>query len=216
MTPNKENFIKAVYELGGDQHIVSNKDLVESLGVSAASVTDMNARLVKEEFIVYKPYKGVKLSDNGIQAAQQLIRKHRLWEVFLSENLGYNWSEVHSDADLLEHASSDLLIERLDQFLGYPTIDPHGDTIPRKHGLVEEKEYVPLIEANAGDLVKIKKVDDYDEFLNYLSDKGLHLDKEFTIKKVEDFEGPILLEDEDHIETIISYKAAFKILIEII
>jgi len=214
MTPNKEDFIKAIFQLKGDTDVVSNKKLVEALGVSAASVTDMNSRLLKENLIVHTPYQGVQLTETGLTVANQLIRKHRLWEVFLAECLGYNWNEVHSDADLLEHASSDFLIERLDAFLGFPKIDPHGDLIPKQNGVIERKERSPLAEVEVGDKVVIKKVYDQNEFLEYLSSKGIQLGNVYEIANIEPFEGPITLKNKDGNITLISYKAAFRIFIE--
>lgn len=214
MTPNKEDFIKAIFHLGGDADVVGNKKLVEALGVSAASVTDMNSRLLREDLIVYTPYQGVQLTERGLKVANQLIRKHRLWEVFLAENLGYDWNEVHADADLLEHASSDFLIERLDTFLGFPKIDPHGDLIPNKNGVIEKTENPPLVETNLKDKIIIKKVDDQDEFLEYLSEKRIQLGNVYEIIDIDPFEGPITLKNEDGSETLISYKAAFRIFVE--
>jgi len=214
MTPNKEDFIKTIFQLGGDTNVISNKKLVEALGVSAASVTDMNSRLLKENLIVHTPYQGVQLTETGLTVANQLIRKHRLWEVFLAEFLGYDWNEVHSDADLLEHVSSNFLIERLDAFLGFPKIDPHGDLIPKQNGKVKRMKETPLSEGEIGDKVVIKKVDDQNKFLEYLSRKGIQLENIYQIVNIEPFEGPITLKDKNEDMTLISYKASFRIFIK--
>lgn len=216
MTPNKEDFIKAIYELGGQEDVVTNKDLVRTLSISAASVTEMNTRLLKEELITHLPYQGVRLTEKGLRIANKLIRKHRIWEVFLAEKLGYDWNEVHSDADLLEHASSDLLIERLNIFLGEPTFDPHGGVIPNQDGSIPEIHSTPLIECNEGDRFKIKEVDDQEEFLEYLLYKKVHLGKEYTLADIEPYDGPLTLESTTGEQTIIGHKAAFKILVEVI
>ena len=118
ISPSKEDYIKTIYSLNGAKDIVSNKQLAHSLSVSAASVTDMNNRLKKENLITYYPYKGVQLTDIGIQIANKLIRKHRIWEVFLYEKLGFDWDEVHVEADRLEHASSEKVINALSELLG--------------------------------------------------------------------------------------------------
>lgn len=215
MTPNKEDFIKAIFELGGQDAVVTNKDLVRTLSISAASVTEMNTRLLKEELITHLPYQGVMLTEKGLRIANQLIRKHRIWEVFLAEKLGYDWNEVHSDADLLEHASSELLIERLNIFLGEPTFDPHGGVIPSKDGSIPEIHSTPLIECSAGDQFKIKEVDDQEEFLEYLIYKNVHLGKEYTLVEIEPYDGPLTLKSNDGEQTIIGHKAAFKILVEL-
>lgn len=214
LTPNKENFIKAIYELNGDSQIVPNKNLVQVLDVSAASVTDMNARLVKESIITYTPYRGVKLTEKGIDIAHQLIRRHRLWEVFLSEKLGYEWNEIHEDADLLEHISSDKLIERLDAYLGHPTVDPHGDIIPNQDGETIDANHNPLVEFNEGDSVVIKQVDDQDDFLKYLINKRISLGDEYEIVDIDPYEGPFTLKNEHEQQVVISYKAAFRIFVE--
>lgn len=214
LTPNKENFIKAIHELNGENEMVSNKDLSNLLNVSAASITDMNARLVKEKIITYTPYRGVKLTHKGIEIAHQLIRRHRLWEVFLSEKLGYEWDEIHEDADLLEHISSDKLIERLDSYLGHPTVDPHGDLIPNQDGETIEAVHKPLVECAVADTIRIKQVDDQDDFLKYLTDKQITLDKDYTITEVDPYDGPFILKDNAGNEIMVSYKAAFRIFVQ--
>lgn len=214
MTPNKENFIKAIYELGGDLSVVSNKDLVHALSISAASVTEMNARLLKADLIHHVPYQGVELTESGKRVARQLIRKHRIWEVFLAEKLGYDWNEVHADADLLEHVSSDILIDRLDIFLGSPKFDPHGGVIPDKDGTLPETSKFPLLEIKVGETFKIKEVDDQEEFLNYLLSKDIKLGNRYTLVDSEPFEGPLTLETSEGNQTIIGHKAALKILVD--
>ncbi|GAA0359531.1 metal-dependent transcriptional regulator [Alkalibacterium iburiense] len=214
MTPNKEDFIKAIYELGGEEEVVSNKSLVQRLSISAASVTDMNTRLLKEDLITHIPYQGVKLTEKGLRIANQLKRKHRIWEVFLAEKLGYDWNEVHADADLLEHASSDLLIERLNVFLEEPTFDPHGGVIPNKDGTIPEIKSTPLIECEVGEHFKIKEVDDQQDFLEYLLQKQVSLGKEYKLVASEPYDGPLTLESLSGEQTIIGHKAAHKILVE--
>ena len=216
MTPNKEDFIKAIFELGGKEKVVTNKDLVRMLSISAASVTDMNTRLLKEELITHLPYQGVMLTEKGLLIANQLIRKHRIWEVFLAEKLGYDWNEVHADADLLEHVSSDLLIERLNIFLEEPTFDPHGGVIPNQDGTVPEIHSTPLIECKVGDRFKIQEVDDQEDFLEYLLYKKVHLGKEYTLAEIEPYDGPLTLEAPTGEKTVIGHKAAFKIFVDII
>lgn len=214
MTPNKENFIKAIYELGGDESVVSNKDLVRILSISAASVTEMNARLLKADLISHLPYQGVKLTESGKRVAHQLIRKHRIWEVFLAEKLGYDWDEVHADADLLEHVSSDILIDRLNTFLGSPKFDPHGGVIPNEDGSLPETSKFPLLDVHVGEMFKIKEVDDQEEFLNYLLTKDIRLGNTYTLVDCEPFEGPLTLETPEGNQIIIGHKAALKILVD--
>lgn len=214
MTPNKENFIKAIYELGGDEAVVSNKELVRALSISAASVTEMNSRLLRAKLIDHVPYQGVKLTESGKRVAYQLIRKHRIWEVFLSEKLGYDWNEVHADADLLEHVSSDTLIERLNLFLGAPKFDPHGGVIPAKDGTMPETSSFPLLEVNVGERFQIKEVDDEEDFLHYLLEKNIRLGDNYILQDMEPFEGPLTLKSSDGSQTTIGHKAALKILVD--
>ena len=120
MTPNREDYLKIILELGGDTTKVNNKQIVSSLDVSAASVSEMISKLVKEELVEHSPYQGVQLTASGLQKASSLIRKHRLWEVFLVEHLDYSWNEVHDDAEVLEHVTSEHLADHLENYLNHP------------------------------------------------------------------------------------------------
>ena len=150
MTPHKEDYLKVIMELGGDKQLVNNKQIGQALSVSAASVTEMSVKLLKDGLISHIPYQGVQITEKGQLIANKLIRKHRLWEVFLSEKLDFNWDEVHEEAELLEHVSSDRLVDRLDAYLGFPKYDPHGGVIPDKEGRIEVYESKPLTELEVG------------------------------------------------------------------
>lgn len=197
-SPSKEDYIKTIYSLNGAEDIVSNKQIAHSLSVSAASVTDMNNRLKKEDLITYFPYKGVQLTDMGIQIANQLIRKHRIWEVFLYEKLGFDWNEVHVEADRLEHASSDKVIEGLSELLGHPEYDPHGGIIPNADGTVD-LDKVPLVSLK--DVIVrqsfiVKEVpDEDDDLLNYLSQRGISLNEPFEMLHIETYDGSITVKN---------------------
>lgn len=198
ISPSKEDYIKTIYNLNGSNAIVSNKQLANSLAVSAASVTDMNSRLKKEALITYYPYKGVQLTDLGIQIANQLIRKHRIWEVFLFEKLGFEWDEVHVEADRLEHASSDKVIERLSNLLGNPVYDPHGGIIPNADGTVD-LDKIPLISLKdiaVNQTFTVKEVPDEDSILlDYLAQKGFLLNDEYEVLEIETFDGTLTLKN---------------------
>lgn len=197
MSPNKEDYIKAIHSLDGAYEIVSNKKIANKLSVSGASVTEMNARLVKEEFISHIPYKGVQLTSKGIRAANQLVRKHRLWEVFLYEVLGYQWDEVHTEADRLEHASSNKLINRLSEFLDQPKHDPHGGIIPNADGTVDESilPILSLSELENDIHFMVKEVLDDEELLNYLNDKGFELNQIYKIIARDSYDGTVTIFD---------------------
>lgn len=196
ISPSKEDYLKTIYSLKGAEQIVSNKQLTKALSVSAASVTDMNNRLEKEQLITYYPYKGVQLTDLGIQVANQLIRKHRIWEVFLHEKLGFHWNEVHEEADRLEHASSDKVIERLSDLLGNPEFDPHGGIIPNADGTVN-KNRIPLVtleEVKVNQSFIVKEVPDDDtELLDYLSEKDFSLNDKYEITEADTYDGTITI-----------------------
>lgn len=197
MSPSKEDYIKTIYSLNGAYEIVSNKDIANRLAVSAASVTEMNSRLVKENLVSHFPYKGVQLTETGIRTANLLTRKHRLWEVFLYEKLGFQWDEVHIEADRLEHASSNKLIERLSEFLGNPQYDPHGGIIPNADGTVDE-EAVPLIaldELEPDLYFLVKEVLDDEELLNYLYAKGFELNKVYKLIAKDAYDGTVTILD---------------------
>lgn len=211
MTPQKEDYLKVIVELGGDKELVNNKLIGKALSVSAASVTEMSSKLLKEGYISHIPYQGVKVTKKGLLIANQLIRKHRLWEVFLAGQLGFSWDKVHEIAEKLEHVSSKELIDRLDQYLGFPKTDPHGGMIPDREGNIPNVDSYQLFELKKGQNFTILEVDDETDFLQYLSAKGIHLKKVYTIKNVESFEGPISFCDENNKEYQISFKAASKL-----
>ena len=132
-TESEENYIKALYHLGGDQP-VSNGDLAQRIGAKGSSVTQAVKRLGQKDLVNVVPYKGVQLTQQGIRLAKSILRKHRLWETFLVDKLGFGWDEVHPLAEQLEHIQSEELVDRLFKFLGSPKHDPHGDPIPERDG----------------------------------------------------------------------------------
>ncbi|MBY0535413.1 MAG: metal-dependent transcriptional regulator [Chitinophagaceae bacterium] len=141
---SKENHIKAIFHLQESDGLVTTNELAAALQTKPASVTDMLKKLKQQKLLNYERYKGFKLSSEGKKVALQIIRKHRLWEYFLVEKLQFGWDEVHEIAEELEHISSVRLIDRLDEFLGFPKTDPHGDPIPDKNGKLIEIMQVPL------------------------------------------------------------------------
>lgn len=216
MTPSKEDYLKTIIQLYGDSNVVSNKQLAEAMQVSAASVTDMNNRLTREGYLTYRPYKGVQLTQKGIETATNLIRKHRLWEVFLKEKLGYSWDEVHDDAELLEHHTSDLLLERLDKYLGYPTHDPHGGLIPKEDGLREKVQTTTLTKVVPGNFFIVTEVKDDKELLEYLTVKKVNLKETYKVTGIEPYEQSILLENKEKEQINVAYKAAKNIFVDVI
>ena len=190
---SEENYIKAIYHLSvGGKEKVSTNALAESLNTAAASVSDMIIKLARKKMVSYKKYRGVNISEQGKSAALRVIRKHRLWEVFLTSKLKFKWDEVHDVAEQLEHIRSPLLIKRLDEFLAYPEFDPHGDPIPNENGEFKYKPHVPLSQAEAGQSGIIVSVNDSSSvFLKYLDKIGAHIGSKVKIHDKAEFDGSL-------------------------
>ncbi len=173
----EENYLKAIFKIleRADKPALTNAIAAE-IQTSAASVTDMLKRLSDKQLIRYEKYRGVLLTPEGYQMATVLIRKHRLWEVFLVEKLGFAWDQVHELAEQLEHVHGDELINKLDSYLGHPRFDPHGDPIPDANGQWAYRAQVPLSHLNPGEQGTITGVDDHSSsFLQYLDLLGISL-----------------------------------------
>lgn len=170
----EENYLKTIYHLsdGGSKAVLTN-ELADAMSTKAASVTDMIKKLSAKEVITYEKYYGVNVTSKGKHEALQVIRKHRLWETFLVEKLGFAWDEVHEVAEQLEHINSPRLIDKLDEFLGFPKVDPHGDPIPDNKGKFKMKPRVPVDQLPVGYRGKIEAVKDSDSnLLKYLNKIG--------------------------------------------
>lgn len=213
MTPNKEDYLKEIYNLGGSKNLVGNKQIAEVLKVTPASVTEMVGKLGREGLIQYEPYKGSRLTQKGIEEALSLVKGHRLWEVFLIKHLGYSWSEAHEDAELLEHITPARLISRLDTFLNYPVYCPHGNTIPRMDVQLDNIPLKTLDTLLEGESSHIRIVIEETELLNYLQDIGIEIGSQIKMISVEPYEGPLVIELNGR-EVQISYKAACQIYVD--
>ena len=186
----EENYLKAVFKLAEaepDAVGVSTNRIAAALDTRAASVTDMLRRLAEKGLLAYERYRGVQLTPAGRQVALLTIRKHRLWEVFLVQQLGFSWDEVHEVAEELEHVQSPLLMRRLDAFLGHPTLDPHGDPIPTEDGAMRRpitRLLADLLAGEGGTLAAVRNTSA--PFLQYLAKAGLQLGTNIkVIEKVE-------------------------------
>lgn len=192
-TLSEENYLKAIYHLEIDvDKGISTNAIAKKLDTKASSVTDMIKKLSEKEVVVYKKYQGVKLTDFGEKSAANIVRKHRLWEVFLVEKLNFSWDEVHDVAEQLEHIKSPKLIKQLDAFLGFPTHDPHGDPIPDKDGnlnVIEKCLLSTLSKNESGVCVGVD--DSSSEFLQFLDKKGITLGNSITILDKEDFDDSL-------------------------
>jgi DtxR family Mn-dependent transcriptional regulator len=193
------DYLKAVWELAVDSgDAASTKDVAVRLSVSPASVSNMFARLQEMGLVSYERYRGATLTEKGREEALRLVRRHRLIETFLLEHLGYDWQEVHEEAERLEHAVSDGFTERLAELLGHPDHDPHGDPIPSAEGTMEVDDSFTLSRASAGRRLRIAKVRDEDAaMLDYFGDRNLVPGRWLTIREVRAIDGVVIVEDED-------------------
>ncbi len=215
MTFSEENYLKTIYHLtiltDGE---VSTNAIADKIETKASSVTDMLKKLAEKDLVHYKKYQGVSLTDNGRLAAKMIVRKHRLWEVFLVEKLDFAWDEVHDIAEQLEHIKSEKLINKLDDFLGNPTEDPHGDPIPDANGRiikVEKQLLSELLENQSGICVGVK--DTSSEFLQYLDKQGIALGSKITILAKEVFDQSLRIVVEGR-ENAISSKIASNLFVK--
>jgi DtxR family transcriptional regulator, Mn-dependent transcriptional regulator len=217
MTFSEENYLKAIYHLttASDAEVSTNA-IAEMMETKASSVTDMLKKLAEKDFVNYKKYQGVSLTETGKLSAKMIVRKHRLWEVFLVDKLDFSWDEVHDIAEQLEHIKSEKLINKLDDFLGNPTEDPHGDPIPDAAGQVtniEKQLLSELSEKQKGICVGVK--DTSSEFLKYLDKQKISLGSRLEIitKEVFDLSFKIKIDDT---ELVISHKIASNLFVKVI
>lgn len=191
----EENYLKAIYILH-ERHgrMVTTSSLAEQLNISAASVTDFVKKMAAKKLIRYEKSKGVSLLDKGKQIALLIIRKHRLWEVWLVEKLGFKWDQVHDIAEQLEHIESEKLIEYLDKHLGFPQSDPHGDLIPDAKGRFAKTANKPLSACRVGEVVRFTGVSDHtNNFLRFLTKSNISLGDEFRVESIEEYDSSYMV-----------------------
>lgn len=212
----EENYLKIIYHLSlNSESAVQTNAIAERIQTKAASVSDMIKKLADKKLVDYKKYQGVKLTEAGKNAAINIVRRHRLWEVFLVEKLDFKWDEVHDIAEELEHIKSPELIERLDEFLAFPRNDPHGDPIPDKNGKLDNTVFIKLTKLKAGDKGLIMGVSEHSSlFLQHLEKVGLTLGKQIKITEITDFDGSVELNIENKLINV-SREVAKHILIKI-
>lgn len=189
----EENYLKAIFKLSYEhKNEVTTNTIAEHLATKASSVTDMVQKLANKSLVNYVKYQGVTLTPSGEEIAINLIRKHRLWELFLFQNLGFKWNEIHDIAEELEHIKSEVLIDRLDQFLKYPRKDPHGDPIPDRGGHFPENNSIQLSRLNAGAIGTVVGVNDKNSvFLTYLDKIGIQLGTQIKILEWHEFDHSV-------------------------
>jgi DtxR family Mn-dependent transcriptional regulator len=196
----EENYLKTIYSLEKDfGNEVSTNLIANKIKTKASSVTDMLKKLAVKNLVIYKKYQGVQLTEKGKLTALKVIRKHRLWECFLVQKLNFNWDEVHDIAEQLEHVKSELLINKLDAFLRFPKLDPHGDPIPDDKGRIIKNESTSIVEmkiGSAGTLVGVR--DSSETFLKYLNKKNLALGDKLKVIDIEPFDNSYHIETKTH------------------
>jgi DtxR family Mn-dependent transcriptional regulator len=202
-TTSEENYLKAIFHLQEKEGTVTTNALAERLNTKPASVTDMMKKLNAKKLLHYKPYYGFSLSNEGKKIALFIVRRHRLWEYFLSEKLKFDWNEVHLLAEELEHVSSRQLIDRLDKYLGYPQFDPHGDPIPDQKGKIKNLNKVSLFDLPFNQSAEVRQVTNQSkEMLELLEHKNITIGTKLEVKKHFGFDHSIELKIRNSTVTI--------------
>jgi DtxR family Mn-dependent transcriptional regulator len=195
LTRSVEDYLKAIYRLSPHGRTASTSEIAQRLELSPASVSGMVKRLSEQGLLEHVPYKGVQLTADGRRAALRMLRRHRLIEAYLVAFLGYTWDTVHDEAERLEHAVSDTLVERMAAVLGNPTVDPHGDPIPTPDGDIDEPAGVPLSDVPAGSSAVIRQVEEgQPDRLRYIASLGLRPGVRVSVVDRQPFQGPVTIE----------------------
>lgn len=215
-THSEENYLKAIWKLNeSGMQDVSTNAIAAEVKTRAASVTDMLKKLADKKLIQYQKYQGVRLTAEGRRVALNIVRKHRLWEVFLVDKLGYRWDEVHEIAEQLEHILSDNLTDRLDKFLDFPKFDPHGDPIPDKSGKLADAASVSLSLLKPGQTGIMTGVSEHSAvFLRYLDENSIGLGSTIHVDHMNEFDQSLKIKVNGKVSTMISQHAAKNILVK--
>jgi len=217
-TPSEENYLKAIYKLSDNcKKIVFPKSIASYLNNKPSSITDMLKRLSKKKLVDYKKYKGVRLTKEGKKKSLEIIRKHRLWELFLLKHLNFSWDKIHEVAEQLEHIKSPLLVHRLDEFLKFPTRDPHGDPIPNQNGTIRPEIKKTLSTVKAGEICEVASIKNVSvDFLNYLDEINVKLDTKIKVVKKFEYDRSMALKLDKNNEIIISEKVSNNLSVKLI
>lgn len=192
LSPSVEDYLKTVFALTRRDDVASTSALAESLGVQPSSVTGMVKRLAEEGLLEHIPYRGVHLAPRGRREALRIVRRHRILETYLTEKLGFTWDDVHDEAERLEHAASDILIEAMSEALGHPTHDPHGAPIPTVGGEIDAMDFPTLAQCDAGAEVTLRAVPDEDGGdLRSMEARGLRPGAHLTVLQTPARDGPV-------------------------
>lgn len=212
----EENYIKSIYSLSLEEGEVSVSELAKKLQVKLPTVNSMVKKLATKKLVSYAKYQGIKLTEKGKKEALGIIRKHRLTESFLVQIMGLGWEEVHDIAEQLEHIESERFFDRIDEMLGKPKVDPHGEPIPDINGKISSKNRISLSKLPEGKSAKITAVgNDEKSFLDHLNSKGLQIGDSVTVKKKELFDGSVTIMTKGKKETMLSHLVADRIWVEV-
>lgn len=215
-TLSEENYLKSIYRLSQQPNFkITPTAIAESLKNNPASVVDMIRKLTDKQLIEYDKKKGVKLTPVGLKDAVLIVRRHRLWEVFLLEKLGYHWDEIHDIAEELEHISDASLADRLDKFLGFPEYDPHGDPIPKANGKVPKPYSVTLADLKTGDTCRVAAVKDTSSsFLQYLQKLDIGIGTNIKLLEKISYDNSLVISISGKENTTVSQKFGENILVD--
>ncbi len=204
MNRAEEDYIKTIYELTieKNQSLIKTNELSERFGFTDQSVNEMIKRLEQKKLISFIPYKGVSLTNKGKEVAIRMVRSHRIWEVFLTEKLGFPWESVHEDAEMLEHAASPLVLEKLYDYLGKPKYCQHGNPIPDLEGKMEETTHLSLDETSPNDLFIVMRVLDHKELLTFMNQQNMRLHDQYLIIEKDLFTGLIKIQKDQETKTL--------------
>ena len=211
----EENYLKALFNLANEKGEVGANELSKRLAIKMPTVNSMMKKLAEKKLVHYASYKPLRLTEKGKKEAGLIIRKHRLTEMFLVQNMGFGWEEVHEIAEQIEHLHAPNFFEKMDALLGYPKIDPHGSPIPDKSGKIEWIHYEKLSSCKAGDIVKLSAViHTTDDFLKFLNIRELQLGIKIKIKSVENFDGSMLVSYNKRTAEMLSHTVCERLLVE--
>ena len=214
-TPTVENYLKALFALADAEGLVSVSSLAKSLGVSKPSANNMVRKLHERGLVEYEKYKPLKLTAAGRKAAALIIRKHRLTEMYLVEQMGFGWEEVHAIAEQIEHVNSPVFFDRMDKLMGHPAVDPHGSPIPDADGVIAPVNHRRLSDCAIGQAVTITGLNHTsNDFLHFLNDRNLSLGTELTVVDREAFDGSLTVSYPGNDRAVFSKIVGDKILVE--
>ena len=211
---NEENYLKAIFHLIDKNDTFTVNELSKTLNIKMPSVNSMMKKFAQKNWVIYESYRPIRITNLGKKEAAQIVRKHRLTEMFLVEKMGFGWEVVHEIAEQLEHIHSDIFFDKMDELLNYPKIDPHGEAIPDKDGNIIQQNLMKLSECKEGDTLSLSSVtDSSDEFLTYLNQRKLSLNSKLKILEIEKYDQSMKILFDNKTETL-SKIVCDKILVE--